>query len=127
MSIRKITPILLVDEIEPCLPFWVDRLGFDKATEVPHGDRIGFVILQKDGTELMYQTFDSVEADVPGVLTTPRAGSVLFIEVADIDAIEKAVAGHEVVVPRRKTFYGADELFVREPGGHVVGFAQFGS
>lgn len=127
MSIRKITPILLVDEIESCLPFWIDRLGFEKTAEVPHGERIGFVILQKDGTELMYQTFDSVVADLPSLSGLPRAGSVLFIEVADIDATEKAVDGCQVVVPRRKTFYGSDELFVREPGGHMVGFAQFGS
>ena len=31
-----------------------------------------------------------------------------------------------LLVPRRRTFYGADEIFVREPGGNVVGFAQFG-
>jgi len=127
MSINKITPILLVDEIESCLPFWIDRLGFEKTAEVPHEDRIGFVILQKDGTELMYQTFASVAADVPAIAATPRAGSVLFIEVADIDATEKAVSAQQVVVPRRKTFYGADEIFVREPGGHIVGFAQFGA
>lgn len=126
MSVRKITPILLVDEIESCLPFWVQALGFEKTTEVPHEDRIGFVILQNDANEIMYQTFASVAADVPSVANTPHGGAVLFIEVGDIDAIEKAVAGHEVVVPRRKTFYGADELFVREPGGHIVGFAQFG-
>jgi hypothetical protein len=30
----------------------------------------------------------------------------------------------EVVVPRRQTFYGMDEIGVREPGGHVVMFAQ---
>jgi uncharacterized glyoxalase superfamily protein PhnB len=126
MSINKITPILLVDEIEPCLPFWIEKLGFEKTAEVPHEDRIGFVILQNNGTELMYQTFASVLADAPHVAETPARGSILFIEVGDIDATEKAVAGHEIVVPRRKTFYGADELFVREPGGNIVGFAQFG-
>lgn len=31
------------------------------------------------------------------------------------------------VVPRRQTFYGVDEIFVREPGGNMVGFAAFAS
>ncbi len=31
--------------------------------------------------------------------------------------------GIEVVVPRRTTFYGADEIFVRAPCGTLVGFA----
>ncbi len=48
-------------------------------------------------------------------------------EVDDIDAIEAAVtgAGAEIVVPRRTTFYGSTEIFVREPAGNVVGFARF--
>lgn len=42
-----------------------------------------------------------------------------------LDAVERAVAGAPPVVkPRHKTFYGSTELYVREPGGHVVGFAQ---
>ena len=126
MKPRKLTPILIVDAIEPCLPFWLDRLGFTKTTEVPHDDRLGFVILERDGIEVMYQTFDSVRADIPLLAeTTPHGGSVLFIEVDDIAAIEEALVGAEIVVPRRSTFYGAEEVFAREPGGHMVGFAEF--
>jgi uncharacterized glyoxalase superfamily protein PhnB len=127
MSISKLTPILVVDAIEPCLPFWLERLGFTKTTEVPHEDAIGFVILQKETVELMYQSRASVAADIPAMAAAiPGGGSVLFLEVADINAIEKAIDGVEIVVPRRKTFYGAEEIFVREPGGNIVGFAQFG-
>jgi len=125
-TMKKLTPILLVDAIEPMLPFWMERLGFEKTAEVPEGDRLGFVILARDGVEVMYQTRKSVEADVPSLLDMPQRGTMLFSEVESIEAVENAMKGVEVVVPRRKTFYGADELFVREPGGNVVGFAQFG-
>src|SRR5687767_2660640 len=122
---KKLTPILVVEAIEPSLPFWVDALGFAKTVEVPHEDALGFVILEKDGYEVMLQTIASMKADVPS--TVPPAGrSVLFLEIEDLSAIEKAVAEYELLVPRRKTFYGAEEIFVREPGGNVVGFAQFG-
>jgi uncharacterized glyoxalase superfamily protein PhnB len=125
MNVKKLTPILIVDAIEPCLPFWLDRLGFTKTTEVPHEDRLGFVILERDGIEVMYQTIDSVAADLPALASLPRGGSILFIEVDDITAIERAMAGADIVVPRRSTFYGAEEVFAREPGGHLVGFAEF--
>ena len=74
---KKLTPILFVDAIEPCLPFWTERLGFTKATEVPHDGRLGFVILVKDGLELMYQTWDSAAADVSGAArhTTGRSAA----------------------------------------------------
>jgi catechol 2,3-dioxygenase-like lactoylglutathione lyase family enzyme len=125
MTVKSLTPILYVEEIEPCLSFWTDRLGFTKAVEVPEGDRLGFVILQKDAVQVMYQTRASVTNDVPALADTPMRGAILFIEVDDIEAIQGALDGAGIVVPRRKTFYGADELFVREPAGNLVGFAQF--
>lgn len=122
---KKVTPVLYVEEIEPALPFWMDRLGFEKTTEVPHGDRLGFVILQRGGVEIMYQTRDSVLDDLPDLSTIPTGGSMLFVEVDDLDAVERALEGIPPVTPRRKTFYGSEELVVREPAGNVVNFAQF--
>lgn len=122
-TVKRISPILFVDEIEPVLLFW-DRLGFEKTAEVPHEGRCGFVILEKDGLEVMYQTRASVADDVPAMRRTPMGGTILYMEVDDIEHVLMAMEGEEVVVPRRKTFYGADEIFVREPGGHVVGFAE---
>lgn len=124
---KKLTPVLYVEEIEPVLPFWVDRLGFTKVADVPEGDRLGFVILSRGGVEIMYQTRASVQGDIPQLADTPMGGALLFIEVEELDPVERALQGVEPVVPRRKTFYGADELIVREPGGNVVTFAQMGS
>ena len=123
---KKLTPVLYVEEIEPCLPFWVDRLGFEKIAEVPEGDRLGFVILKKSDVEIMYQTRASVQNDVPALADTPMGGTLLFIEVEDLDAVERALEGVDVVFPRRTTFYGAQEIGVREPCGNAVTFAQFG-
>ena len=125
-TIRKLTPVLVVDAIEPCLPFWIERLGFEKTVEVPEGDALAFVILVKDGIEVMYQSRASVEHDIPGVLAGGGGSqsTCLFLEVEDVAAIETAMRGVEVVVPRRQTFYGMDEIGVREPGGSVVMFAQ---
>jgi uncharacterized glyoxalase superfamily protein PhnB len=125
LTVKKLTPILYVEEIEPVLSFWTERLGFELTTEVPEGDRLGFVILARDGVEVMYQTRASVEGDVPTLADTPMGGSILFLEILDLDAVRAALDGIEPVVPRRTTFYGADEIFVREPAGNIVGFAQF--
>jgi hypothetical protein len=121
--VKKLTPVLLVDAIEPCLPFW-DKLGWTKTAEVPEGDRLAFVILVKDGVELMYQTKASVQADVPALANSPMRGTFLFLEVSDLDAVITAVTDAPVVFARRKTFYGMDEIGVREPGGNAVTFAQ---
>ena len=126
-EMHKLSPLLTVESIEPCLPFWVDRLGFAKTVEVPDGTSLGFVILAKDGVEIMYQSRASVEKDIPalakgGVNALPAMG--LFIEVGNIDEVERSLEGIEHVIPRRRTFYGMDEVVVRDPGGYVVVFAQ---
>ncbi len=75
MNVKRITPVLLVKEIEPVVPFWVERLGFAKTIEVPDGNKLGFVTFQKGTAEVMYQTYASVEKDAPKeVSETARKG-----------------------------------------------------
>ena len=127
MTVKKISPVLIVDAIEPVLPLW-DALGFARTAEVPHGDRLGFVILAADGLEIMYQTADSVRDDAAAVMQGPRAlgAAALFIEVDDLAAAEaKLPPGSDVVVRQRKTFYSSTETILRDAAGNVVTLAQF--
>lgn len=119
----KITSVLLVEAIEPCLAFWVERMGFQKTTEVPHAGRLGFVILVCEGAEVMLQTHASASDDVPGFGPKPGAASALFIEVADFAATRERLKGYPIALPERTTFYGMREIGVVEPGGHYVIFA----
>ncbi len=123
--ITSMTPILYVDAIEPCLSFWTERLGFLQVVEVPHGDRLGFVILARGDLQVMYQTFDSMAEDLVGV--SVQTGGCTYMKVSDFPAIVKALEGTDVVAAPRKTFYGADEIFVREPGGNLLGFSYHAS
>ena len=120
----KLTPVLLVEEIEKSLPFWVDRLGFTKTVEVPEGNRLGFVILVKDGAEVMLQTVESVRKDAPSLVPKDRnTGASLFIEVDDFADTLKRIEGCPIALAERTTFYGMREIVVWEPGGHLVCFA----
>lgn len=123
MIMKKITPVLMVDAIEPCLAFW-ERLGFENVAQVPHGDRLGFVILVKNEVELMYQSRASVAEDVASLAAAPMGGSMLFIEVTELDAVIALLGDAPVTFPRRTTFYGMHEIGVREPGGNMVTFAE---
>ena len=128
MQMTQLSPVIVVDAIEPCLPFWTERLGFEVHADAKGDDgRYVFVLLLKDGVQVMYQTRASLADDMPKL--EPRDADtsvVLYLSVDDLDAVERALGGLEPVVPRRRTFYGADEIGVREPGGNVVVFAQHG-
>lgn len=124
--VNRLTPVIFVNQVEPCLSFWTDRLGFAKVAEVPGPDgRPQFALLIRDGIEVMYQTWASLEAESPAAAASPRGHAiVLFIEVADLDRVDQALAGLPRVAERHQTFYGMDEFSVREPGGAVVTFAM---
>jgi uncharacterized glyoxalase superfamily protein PhnB len=125
MNVKRITPVLYVTEIEPILPFWVERLGFTKTIEVPHGDKLGFVSLQKGHTEVMYQTYASVGEDMPLLAEAAMKGpTFLYIEVDNLDAVLAALKNAKMAQPERTAFYGMREVGFQDPGGHFITFAQ---
>src|SRR5580693_3011450 len=128
MNVKKITAVLLVEEVEPCVAFWTGRMGFEKTAEVPDdGGKVAFAMLQKGAAEIMYQTYASVEKDNPHPDILARKGpTLLYIEVDDLAAAMAATASAEVVMPERTTFYGSKEFGVKDPAGHIITFAQFG-
>ena len=66
--IKKLTPILYVEEIEPAIPFWT-ALGFEKTAEVMEADRLGFVILAGRVASVHAQ----LRTDLPLPLRRPTA------------------------------------------------------
>src|SRR5204863_3263762 len=111
--------VLIVDRVEDCLPFWCDRLGFARTVEVPHGEALGFVILQRQGAELMLQSRASVRDDLPA-LAEGDYRTALYLEVDDLAPMRAALAGLPALFPERTTFYGARELGVTDPAGNRV-------
>ena len=125
MHMKDLSPVIFVSEIEPCLSFWIDRLGFEIYTDVKDGDTYAFVILGKDGVQLMYQTRSSLAKDLPQVQgRDTETSAFLYMTVDDLDSVEAALEGVPMVQTRRKTFYGALEIAVREPAGNIVVFAE---
>jgi uncharacterized glyoxalase superfamily protein PhnB len=126
LMVNKSTPILHVKSVEPGLKFWTERFGFRKTIEVPEGDHLGFVALENDKVEIMYQTYAGMQADPgnPLAKAVEQGPSFLFMEVPDIKAAEQALKGADIVQPIHDTFYGSKEIVVKEPGGHFVIFSQ---
>lgn len=125
---EQLTPVLIVKEVEPCLGFWTGGLGFKMVHNVPGPDgKLMFASVEREGIEIMYQTRASVIEDNPAIGRSLNGHSiVLFITVENLDEVEKAIAGAPVQKARHTTFYGSEEIYVAEPGGNTVGFAQMG-
>ena len=126
-NLTHVATVFIVDSVEPCVAFWVDRFGFQVENQVPGSDgKLVFASVKQGDIEVMYQTRASVVADNPAAAAELNGHSaLLFITVSDLDAAERAAKGAPVVKPRHETFYGSTEFYVRDPGGNTIGFAQF--
>src|SRR5581483_3673025 len=119
---RRLSSVFLVDRIEPCLDFWVDRLGFEVRLRIDGEDHLEFVALGRDDVEFFYRTRDSVRQDAPelpgGAEHAPWV--VIYLEVECLDDLLPKLEGIEVIAPVRETAFGGHELFLREPSGRIV-------
>lgn len=123
MNVKKLTPVLLTDEINACIEFW-KSFGLEATALVPGPDNNPmFAILSNGVVEVMYQTFASAKADdAAAVEGVNRA--ILFFEVEALDKIIPAVRDYEIVKPVHSTDYGSREIYIRDPAGNLIGFAQ---
>lgn len=122
----SLTPVLYVERIEPSLGFWEKSLGLERISEVPGEQGLVFLYLKQGAVEVMFQTYASQAEENPALAETIKGSvTVLFIKVPDLEKIIAKLGKFEVAVERRTTFYGSDEISYREPGGHLVTFAQF--
>ncbi len=125
MTVKRLTPNLLADDVGACVKFWVDRMHFEKTAEVPDGSTLAFASLQKGTIELMYQSYASMDKEPSVAGLYQRGTGFLFLEVDDLNAVLAAMQGVPMVNPVHKTFYGSTEFTVKDPAGHMVTFAQF--
>jgi uncharacterized glyoxalase superfamily protein PhnB len=127
--VKKITAVLIVDEVEPCSKFWVERMGFEEIAAVPDGDRIAFSMLKSGNTELMYQSLASALKDTGAVAKDAATWlhtkpATLYIEVDSLEETITAMRGAPVAMEQRTTFYGAKEFGVFDPAGHFIMFGE---
>jgi hypothetical protein len=122
MKPEKISTLLVVESIEPCLPAW-EALGYTIAVRVPESGPLGFVILKSKLGELMLQTKKSLAEDLPDVAAR-RPSYLLYADVSSLTEAKKSLRGATVLVPRRKTFYGATEAWLELEGKVILGLAE---
>lgn len=126
MKYSKIAPTLIVDEVEPSVLFWEETLGFTKTVEVPGEDgKLVFAMLVFEDLEVHFQNRASVKKDLPSLASGKLpSSSFLYIDVDDVRKLYQKLKDCDIVTPLEKTFYGALHFFIRDPGGHIIGFSQ---
>jgi hypothetical protein len=124
---RKLSQTCIVERVEPCVEFWTKSFGFKTLIAIPEGDKLAFATVARDKVELSYRSRSSLIADVEALADVSlQDASILTIEVDSVDEIVSKLDGLDAIIPRRRTFYGNNEVIIRGPSGQIVIFTAPG-
>src|SRR5262245_20105273 len=125
-GLKKLTPNLVVSDVERSLAFYCDLLGFSKTMNVPDAPPYVFAAVQNGGVEIFFNARTAAVAEYPAFDARPIGGTLtLFIEVTDIqDLYDSLKARVKVVMPLERKWYGVTEFAFEDPDGYVITYAQ---
>lgn len=122
----KLTPNLLVADVERSIAFYRDLLGFEVPRTVPDASPFVFAIMQKGGVEIFLNLAGPAIEEYPAFKDQPIGGTLtLFIEIVGVRALYDALQGKAPIVMKlEKKWYGPTEFAVTDPDGYIITFAE---
>jgi uncharacterized glyoxalase superfamily protein PhnB len=129
MTFSKLTPVLIVEDVNRMVDFYRDILGFTLAATLPDAGAFVFAQMSQGNIEMMFQTRASIDdAMAPLQENRPGGSLTIYIDVDDVDALLASIDGKaEIVKGLEATFYGTREFTIVDPAGFYLTFAGGGN
>ena len=125
-QITKLTPNLIVSNVDRSIAFYRDVLGFTVAQTVPDASPFVFASVQSGPVEIFFNAPEPALAEYPAFKDRPIGGTLtLFIEVERVaEAYASLKDRVKVVMPFEKKWYGVTEFAFTDPDGYIITYAQ---
>jgi len=123
----KLTPNLVVANVERSLAFYVDTLGFSRGMTVPDASPFAFAAVTSGAAEIFFNDATAAIKEYPAFAGRPiGATGTLFIEMdSGVDALhDRLKPSVKIVMPLVTQFYGLREFAIEDPDGYVITFAE---
>ena len=127
MKYTKLTPNLVVHDVQAAIHFYTTVLGFQKGMTVPDAAPYVFASVTAGNVEIFFNDQKAVAADYPPLAQDPLGGTMtLFLECEGIEEVLRAVekSGARIVMPLKTQFYGMREFAFMDPQGWTVTMAE---
>ena len=123
---KKLTPNLLVANVERSLAFYVDLLGFERGMTVPDQSPFVFASVTNGAVEIFFNDAAAAIKEYPAFAGKPLgATGTMYIEVEGVDALhDRLKTSVRIVMPILTQFYGVREFAFEDPDGYVITFAE---
>ena len=128
LTLKKLTPNLLVDDVERSLAFYTDVLGFARGMTVPPDAPPPYVFgsVVSGSVEIFFNEKNVASEEYPAFAGKPLgATGTMFIEMENVDALHDRLKSKvSIVMPLVKQWYGLKEFAVADPDGYIITFAE---
>ena len=126
LSATKLTPNLIVSNVERSLSFYEDTLGFARGMTVPEQSPFVFASATSGPIEIFFNDRSTVTKESPQMAGLAfGGGNTMFIEVTGVDALHDAISARvKVTMPLVTQWYGVREFAIEDPDGYVITFAE---
>ncbi len=123
---QKLTPNLLVMNLERSLAFYINTLGFERGVTVPDQSPFVFASVTSGPIEIFLNDAATAVKEYPAFGGKPLgATGTMFIELEGVDALhDRLQSSVKIVMPLETKFYGIREFAIEDPDGYVVTFAE---
>jgi lactoylglutathione lyase len=123
---QKLTPNLLVSNVERSLAFYIDTLGFERGLTVPEQSPFVFASVTSGPIEIFFNDAATAVKEYPAFGGKPLgATGTMFIELEGVEALhDRLRSSVKIVMPLVTQFYGMREFAIEDPDGYVVTFAE---
>ena len=126
MQIKKLTPNLVVRNVEDSLKFYHEILGLEKTISVPEQSPYVFASVSNGAVEIFFNDQKTVAAEYPKLTATIGASLTLYMEVDNLQEVLDRVqkAGGKISMPVTDQFYGMREFAFEDIDGYTITIAQ---
>ena len=123
---KKLTPNLLVANVERSLAFYVDVLGFTRGMSVPDESPLVFASVTSGEVEIFLNDAAAGIKEYPMFADRPLgATGTLYLEVDGVDALhDRLKDAVKIVMPIVTQFYGVREFAFEDPDGYIITLAE---
>ena len=125
-TLRKLTPNLMVEDVNKTVDFYKNMLGFDVLATVPETGQFNWAMLKQGDVEMQFQTRASLSEEIPAFKDRAIGGALtLYIDVEDVTALYNALKDKVAIVQDMHTpLYGTQEFAIEDCNGFVLSFSQ---
>jgi lactoylglutathione lyase len=125
-SLKKLTPNVMVEDVNRTIQFYKEMLGFELLTTVPGEGQFNWAMMKRDGVEIMFQSRASLGGEIPVLQQREIGGALTFYnDVEGVKELYTYLKGKvEIVQDMHTTFYGSQEFAMQDCNGFILSFAE---